>query len=166
MAPPLRRRAPPSPWGIMARELFFLQVPESLRGQIETGSISGGEGGDFAIDPAIPLPVELAEGETRPDLERLSWEMLLSGMIRVIGDDPAGEHADYYRRFVLAVRPDLLREFTGAAIVKAENGDYDMALEILGGLAGLFPGSPAVLLNRALVLEDRARARAAAAHHV
>jgi tetratricopeptide (TPR) repeat protein len=146
----------------MAKELFFLQVPESLRGQIETGPISGAEGEDFSIDPAIPLPVELAQGETRPDLERLSWEMLLSGMIRVIADDPAGAHTDYYRRFVLAVRPDILQEFTGAAIIKARNGDYDLALEILESLEGLFPGAEAVILNRALIREERAELRAEA----
>jgi hypothetical protein len=31
-----------------------------------------------------------------------------------------------------------------------------MALEIFAALRGLFPGSPAVLLNRALALEERA----------
>jgi tetratricopeptide (TPR) repeat protein len=160
--------------------IVFLEVPESLRGRIEAlpgraaegdaGEDPAPEGGDahetgdagFAIDPASPLPVEIPEGEAALDLEQLSWEMILSGMIRVIAADPEGEHAGYYRNFVLAIRPEILREFTGAAIVKAENGDYDMALEILAGLGGLFPGSPAVLLNRALVLENRARARAEA----
>jgi Flp pilus assembly protein TadD len=49
-----------------------------------------------------------------------------------------------------------MNEFTEAAILKARNGDFDLALEILDALRGLFPSSPVVLLNRALVLEDRA----------
>jgi lipoprotein NlpI len=65
---------------------------------------------------------------------------------------------DYYRRFVLAVKPDIRREFTEAAILKAKNGDFDPALEIFDALDGLFPGLPEVLLNRALALEERAEA--------
>jgi tetratricopeptide (TPR) repeat protein len=106
--------------------------------------------------------------------------MILSGMIRVISDfvgnnlevftggenfglqaantEISAEDADYYRHFVLAVKPDILEEFTEAAILKAGNGDYDMALEIMAALRGLFPASPAVLLNRALILENRAAA--------
>jgi tetratricopeptide (TPR) repeat protein len=129
--------------------IVFLSVPESIRGQVESG-------GDFVIDPAIPIPVELAPGETGLDLEQLSWEMILSGMIRVVREDPDDEDADYYRRFVLSVKPDILRELTEAAILKANNGDYDLALEIMAALTGLFPRSPEVLLNRALILENRA----------
>jgi tetratricopeptide (TPR) repeat protein len=121
---------------------------------------------DFSIDPAIPLPVELPPGQNSLDLERLSWEMILSGMIRIVGEqagNPRGsavsaEDADYYRRFVLAAKPDILEEFTGAAILKARNGDYGLALEIIDALRGLFPQSTAALLNRALILENRAGA--------
>jgi tetratricopeptide (TPR) repeat protein len=157
--------------------IVYLSVPESLRGQIESMSHSHDHGDDdedqehthdeapgFSIDPAIPIPVELPPGEATLDLEQLSWEMILSGMIRVISgfqvDDPeiSAEDVDYYRHFVLAVKPDILGEFTEAAILKAGNGDYDMALEIMTALLGLFPASPAVLLNRALILENRAAA--------
>jgi tetratricopeptide (TPR) repeat protein len=166
--------------------VIFLAVPESLRGQIEAhahphshddeeeGCTGAGE--EFSIDPAIPIPAELPPGEDEINLEELSWEMILSGMIRVITRFPPdteivrGEPSetpplvisagqiDYYRRFVLAVKPDIHREFTEAAILKAKNGDFDMALEIFDALGGLFPGSPAVLLNRALALEERAEA--------
>jgi Flp pilus assembly protein TadD len=65
---------------------------------------------------------------------------------------------NYYRHFVLAVRPSIMSEFTEAAILKAHNGDFDLALEILDSLRGLFPSSPTVMLNRALVMEERATA--------
>jgi tetratricopeptide (TPR) repeat protein len=129
--------------------IVFLSVPESLRGQVESR-------GDFSIDPSIPIPVELAPGARDLDLEQLSWEMILSGMLRVIAEEKENEDADYYRRFVLTVRPNILKEFTEAAILKAANGDYDMALEIMTALGGLFPRTPEVLLNRALILESRA----------
>ena len=66
------------------------------------------------------------------------------------------EWIDYYRRFVLTVKPEIYHEFTGASIIKARNGDFGMALEINAVLEGLFPGSPGILLNKALILEERA----------
>jgi tetratricopeptide (TPR) repeat protein len=77
-------------------------------------------------------------------------------MMRVVSEDPFAENADYYRKFVFSVRPNILSEFTEAAILKAKNHDFDIALEIFAALRGLFPGSPVIMLNIALVLEERA----------
>ncbi|MDR2617692.1 MAG: hypothetical protein LBC62_02370, partial [Treponema sp.] len=139
--------------------ILFLAVPDSLNEELRHLQ----EG--FAVDSSILLPVELGEGETVLDPEKLSWEMILSAMIRVVSA-PYEEYAadvqpgwiDYYRRFVLAVKPGIYNEFTGAAIIKAKNGDFDMALEITTALEGLFPNAPGVLLNKALILEDKADA--------
>ncbi|GHV45934.1 hypothetical protein AGMMS49546_33010 [Spirochaetia bacterium] len=135
--------------------IVFLSVPESLRGRIDHHE-HGHE--EFSIDPEIPIPVELAPGESSLNLEELSWEMILSGMLHVISTDTKPAWTNYYRRFVLTLRPDIRGEFTEAAILKAKNGDFDMALEILAALRGLFPQFPPVLLNRALVLEEQAAA--------
>ncbi|MCL2271126.1 MAG: tetratricopeptide repeat protein, partial [Treponema sp.] len=135
-------------------KLIFLSVPESLRGHIDTMAP-----GDFCINPDIPIPVEIPEGEENLNLEGLSWEMIVSGMLLVITQGrEKPEWIDYYRHFVLAVRPEIMAEFTEAAIMKARNGDFDLALEILDALRGLFPSSPSALLNRALVMEERASA--------
>jgi tetratricopeptide (TPR) repeat protein len=138
--------------------IVFLPVPESLREEMKA-FFHGDHAESFAIDPSIPLPVELEEGEdSLADLgERLSWEMILSGMIRIVASplpDLKSHGIDYYRAFVLAVKPDIYNEFTGAAIVKAKNGDFAMALEIILALEGLFPLIPEVALNKALILED------------
>jgi Flp pilus assembly protein TadD len=134
--------------------LIFLSVPESLRGHIESMAH-----GDFSINPDIPLPVEIPEGEEKLNLEELSWEMIISGMLCVIADGTEkDEWLDYYRHFVLAVQPSIMGELGEAAILKARGGDFDLALEILDSLRGLFPSSPVVLLNRALVMEERASA--------
>jgi len=131
--------------------IIFLNAPKSLADEI-----------DFKVDPDIPLPVELEPGEKTLDPEKLSWEMILSGMLKVISDpketDTPAEWVDYYRGFVLTVKPEIFHEFTGAAIVKIRNGEFDMALEISKVLEGLFPGSPGVLLNKALILEEKAAA--------
>ncbi|MDR3335712.1 MAG: tetratricopeptide repeat protein [Treponema sp.] len=166
--------------------IVFLSVPESLRSRIAPEPHDHDhrdeepDDDDFTIDPSIPIPVELRPGETNLDLEELSWEMIISGMLRVISagekrleDPPPGQKnplennpgsgldpddIDYYRRFVLSVRPRIRGEFTEAAILHARNGDFAPALEILDVLQGLFPRSPALLLNRALVLENQAEA--------
>jgi tetratricopeptide (TPR) repeat protein len=139
-------------------KIVFLSVPESLRGPIEAVSQSSA-GESFAIDPAIPIPVELAPGAQTLDLEQLSWEMIIAGMLRVLAAEPEGKDAPYYRGFVRAVKPDILTEFTTAALLKAQNRDYDLALEIIDLLTGLFPGLPVLFLNRALILEEQADAR-------
>ena len=133
--------------------VLFLSVPESLRGR------AVGEDG-FAIDPDIPLPVEVPEGgaeAAKAAIEDLSWEMIVSGMLRVAAAGEARpDWIEYYRGFVLAARPAILGEFTDAAVLKARAGEFGLALEILDSLRGLFPHSPAVKLNRALVMEQRA----------
>jgi len=135
-------------------KLVFLSVPESVRGHVE-----GMAHGDFSINPDIPLPVEIPEGGEKLNLEELSWEMIVSGMLRVIAEGRENsEWIGYYRHFVLTVRPSIMGEFTEAAILKARGGEFDLALEILDTLRGFNPFSPAVLLNRALVMEERASA--------
>jgi tetratricopeptide (TPR) repeat protein len=158
--------------GKYQNRIVFLSVPESLRGQIEnmadacahddaddTGdhTAHSHETAAFSINPGIPIPVEIPPGEEKLNLEELSWEMILSGMLHVISEGTeTPEWIDYYRRFVLVLRPAVPGELTEAAILKARNGDFDLALEILDALGGLFPGSPEPRLNRALVLEERA----------
>jgi tetratricopeptide (TPR) repeat protein len=141
------------------KKIHFLSVPESLRGKIEDISQDCG----FSINPDIPIPVEIPENEEKLNLEELSWEMIVSGMLNVIASGPGayvsaenGAWIDYYRYFVLALRPNILAEFTEAAVLKARNCDFDPALEILDALRGLFPASPVVKLNRALAMEERA----------
>ena len=140
----------------MRERVIFLSVPESLAGRILPGTESG-----FAIDRDIPLPMEVPEGgiaQARAALEDLSWEMIVSGMLRVLASgEGRRDWLDYYRRFVLEIRPDIRLEFSRAAELKAENGEFDLALEILDSLGGLFPDSPEVALDRALVLQRRAK---------
>jgi Flp pilus assembly protein TadD len=114
--------------------------------------------GDFILDPAILLPVELVPGETAATTKELAWEAIVSGTLRLLAREPAHEHADYYRRFVLAVRPDIRAEFTGAGIMTARNGNHALAAEIFRALEGLFPGDAVTALNLALALDGQARA--------
>jgi len=142
--------------------VIFLPAPSSLNEDMLKFS------GSLKAEAGILLPVEIEPGEKAFDPETLSWEMIISGMLRVISSPETitlqgrsgvpPEWIDYYRRFVLTVKPEIYHEFTGASIVKARNGEFDMALEINAVLEGLFPGSPGVVLNKALILENRAEA--------
>ena len=150
--------------------IVFLPVPASLGEKLRHFSPSFqftescfrlGES-SFTLEPSIPIPVELEPGENKPDPEKISLEMILSGMLRTISargqdhSDIPPEWVDYYRRFVLTVKPEIYHEFTSATIIKAGNGEFDLALEISAVLEGLFPRSPGVLLNKAIILEQKA----------
>jgi Flp pilus assembly protein TadD len=133
--------------------IVFLPVPSSFAGLF---SRSQERDKEFSINLDIPIPVEIS-GCEEVSLKEVTHEMILSAMLRVIetGNEKK-EWIDYYRRFVLVFRPGILFEFTEAAFGKARNGDFDAALDILSLLRGLFPSSPSVSLNMALVLEEKA----------
>ncbi|MCL2093844.1 MAG: tetratricopeptide repeat protein [Treponema sp.] len=147
--------------------IVFLPVPPTLKEELLRSPFTqDGEAYplEFQIDPEILLPLELDEEEA-PLESTISLERILSGMLKVIAMDSQGiplkeetppHWIDYYRSFVLTVKPAIFNELSSASIVKAANGEYDMALEICQILLGLFPRSPGVLLNRALIMEQRA----------
>ncbi len=113
----------------------------------------------FRLDPDVPLPVEFPSGDKqnwRP--ENITWEAIVAAILKVLVHRPDHEHTGYYRRFVPAVRPEIKSELTEAAILKARNKDYDLAIEILTALEALFPESADTKLNLALVYEEKARA--------
>jgi tetratricopeptide (TPR) repeat protein len=86
----------------MNSRIIFLPIPEPLRIYL-----AGMESNDFRIDPDIPIPVEI--NNENFNLENLSTEMILSGMLKVIETKEAGqEWIDYYCRFVLFLRPDII----------------------------------------------------------
>ena len=144
--------------------VVFIPVPEALS-FFPVGK--KGQEAAFQLDPSIHIPVEIdsADGQVNTGensllADNLSGEAILSGMLRIISAPDEyniqPEWVDYYKRFVLTVKPEIYHEFTGASIVKAKNKEFDMALEISAVLEGLFPGSPGVLLNKALILEKKA----------
>ena len=135
--------------------IIFVTVPPQLKEKFPD-----------KLDLSIPLPIEYEGSEesfsSEKLIEMLNKETILSGMLRVISNPAFAnippQWVDYYRNFVLTVKPEIYHEFSSAAIVKAKNGEFEMALEINAILEGLFPASPGILLSKALILEDRAHA--------
>ena len=126
-------------------KIIYISIPENFSTKI----------GKFKIDTSILLPVENINSETY-DISDLSWEMIIAGMLKVIGYDPNHEHIDYYKNFVKAVKPDIYKELSESGIIKAKNGDYEIAEELFLILSNLYPDSIEWILNLALVYEEHA----------
>ncbi|MFW6250933.1 MAG: tetratricopeptide repeat protein [Alkalispirochaetaceae bacterium] len=130
------------------KNVIYISVPEELATEI----------GDFRVDPSILLPVETTAGPERWEAEELTWEEIISGMLKILAYDPENENVHYYREFVKAVRPEVVNELTETAILKARNRNFDLAEEIFLALRGLTPEEPKTHLNLALLFEERAEA--------
>jgi len=124
----------------------FISVPEEL-------AVSCTE---FHIDPQIMLPVEFGDMKEKWNAKDITWEAIISGILRVLIHDQEHENADYYRKLILAIKPNIRHDFTKAGIMKAKNKDFQIAIEIFQALAALFPQYALNALNLALVYEDAA----------
>jgi Flp pilus assembly protein TadD len=113
--------------------------------------------GEFSLDPSILLPIEMPEGRSSLNTGELRWEAIVAGALKVLAWDPANAHTEYYRRFIIAVRPGIKEEFTHLGIMKARNGETDIAIEIFRAMEGLFPEDAVSLMNLALAYEERSR---------
>lgn len=110
--------------------LLWLDLPDD----IETDM------GTFALNPAIPLPIEPDEDGTMK-MENVTWEKVIAASLLVLANLPSHEHAEYYRSFLLALRPELEAELTEAAEALISEGDWERAEDILLALRGLKPDS-------------------------
>lgn len=125
--------------------ITYITIPAHLGRKIE----------GFQIDTAKSLPVELADGTA--DLTNLSWEMIVSGMLKVIAFDRNNKDIDYYRDFVFALRPNIYEELTNTGIIKAEQKDWNLAEEILLAAEGLNEGLTRSTVNLAILYENMAQ---------
>ncbi len=130
------------------RNILYVQVPPNMEQEI----------GGLTIDPDRLLPVEVEGPADSWDISELRWEMILAAMLKILAYAPDHDDADYYRQFVLAAKPSIIDELSETGVIKAKNGDFDVAEEIFRALVGLLPADPRVLMNLTLVLERRAEA--------
>lgn len=130
------------------QNIIYISVPEELVQTI----------GNFRIDPEVMLPVEVTGGTEKWDIQDLSWEQIIAAMLKILAHQPDHDDADYYRDFVRTVRPEIVDELTETAVIKARNGDYELAEEIFRALVGLQPGAQRPLVNLALLHEQKSGA--------
>lgn len=125
--------------------IIYISVPEDAQRTI----------GDLTIDPGILLPVEIPPDRESVDLTELSWEMIISAMLKIFAYNPSHKDIPYYRSFIHAVQPNLPAELSQAGIIKAEAKDYELAQEIFSALRYLVPEDEKAFLNLAFLYEDR-----------
>ncbi len=128
--------------------IMFISIPNDF-----TRTIGG-----FTLDPKVLLPVETQGDAAQWDISDLSWEMIISAMLKILAYTPEHKDADYYRSFIFAAKPNIVDELTETAVFKAKNKDFDIAEEIFLALRGLLPESTVPELNLALVYEERSAA--------
>ncbi len=129
--------------------LVFISLPEDFVG---TNS-------NFTLDPTVRLPVQTESHDKDTsafNLENLTWEQILSGILTVLAYDKKNANKEYYRSLLLAAKPNIKQELTDAAILKAKNEDFDIAEEIFLALQGIDPNDMANTLNMALFFDQRA----------
>ena len=128
--------------------IYFISIPENF-----TFSQT-----QLKIDPKIKLPVQKkvdeAPGEFNP--KEITTEQILAGILTVLAYDKKNENLDYYREIVKQVKPNIKKELCEAAILKTKNEDFELAEEIFLALLGLDSEDPALILNMALFLDQRA----------
>lgn len=129
--------------------IFYITIPENYSFSHEA----------MKVDVKIPLPVQKKDGSAEdkiPDLNDITTEQILAGILTVLAYDHHNEHLDYYRKIIKEARPNILKELGETAILKARNEDFEIAEEIFLALLGLEPDNASIILNMALFLDTRA----------
>lgn len=127
--------------------IIFISIPENL------ASISK----DIKLDMGILLPVEIPAEISPADwqMENLNWEMIISGMLKILAYDVTHEHSQYYRDFILRVKPNIIQELTQSAIIKSQSHNFELSEEIFKALIGLQPKELRHKLNLAILFENQ-----------
>ncbi len=123
-------------------EIIFIKIPEKFAAGYQP--ING-----FMIDPEIPLPVEKTESIEKGSLDDLSWEKIIAAMLKILAFHRDFRHLDYYRNFILAVKPELSCQLIDAGVEKAKNSDFTTAEEIFLAVEGLEPDNVTNFINMA-----------------
>ncbi|MCG8478029.1 MAG: tetratricopeptide repeat protein [Spirochaetales bacterium] len=127
------------------KEIVFIAVPDHFSHTI----------GDFTVDTDVLLPVHTGGDPADWNATELSWEMIVSGMLHVLAHRPGHEDADYYRRFVNHVRPEMVAELSQTGIIAARNEDFDKAEAMFRALTALAPERVEGPVNLAIAYQQR-----------
>jgi len=102
------------------------------------------------------LPVEIRGGIESWDASTLSWEMILSALLKVIAHHRSHKDIKEYRDLVLFIKPEIEDELSSLGILKTDQKEYQLAEELFLALEGLYPQKEMHHLNLALLYENMA----------
>ncbi len=127
--------------------VYFITLPDSFKLSDHA----------MHIDPSIPLPVQKKDKDAPGsfNMAELTEEQILAGILTVLAYDKTNKDILYYRSILKEARPNIKKEMTEAAILKAKNEDWDIAEEIFSALRGFDPEDMATVLNTALFFDQR-----------
>jgi len=111
--------------------------------------------GKLHINPSIPLPVQLPEGQSEIDEKGITIEMIVAAMIKIIAWQPENKFYEYYKEFTLLSQPNCVEELNIAAIAKENAKDFDFSEELFLAVTHLLPQS-ATFINLATHYSTRA----------
>lgn len=129
-------------------KVIFISLPEHLAHYLD----------DVGIARGTLLPVDTGGDTEEWNPDALSWEMILSGMLKVLAYEPDHEDSQMYREFVRQLRPEIVTELSETGIIAARNGNYEIAEEIFTALTGLAPERLEGPVNLAIAYEQHADA--------
>lgn len=127
--------------------VYFMTLPENFKLSDKA----------LQLDNTIPLPVQKKQKDD-PDsfnTKDIAPEQILAGILTVLAYDHQNQHLDYYRSIIRQARPNIEKEMTEAAILKAKNEEWDLAEELFMVLRGIDPENLGTILNTALFLDQR-----------
>ncbi len=127
------------------QNIVYISIPEDAKREIN----------GFTLNPKKLIPIEIPEDREKWTFEELSWEMIVSAMLKIFAYKPEHEDIEYYRSFIQAVQPNLVAELTQTGIIKAEAKDFALAEEIFLALCHLAPEEETTFLNLAFAYEEQ-----------
>jgi Flp pilus assembly protein TadD len=129
------------------RGIVYITLPASMEQDI----------GNLHINPSIPLPVQLPDGQEEIGSDGITIEMIVAAMIKIVAWQPENKFYSYYKDFILAAQPDCVEELNIAAIAKEKGKNYDFSEELFLAVNHLLPQST-TYINLATHYSTRATA--------
>lgn len=129
----------------MFKNIVYISLPVDFKIQIK----------DFVFDPKILLPVEVSNVQNFSQYE-LNFEAVMSAILKISAYDQGNVNFSYYKKLLLALKPNIVNELINVGLVKIDEGDYKLALEIFLSLKGIDDKNDILLLNLALLYERMA----------
>lgn len=127
------------------KDIYYISIPESFSKSFN----------NITIDSEIKLPIETTDiANWNP--ENITWEAIISGMLKIMAYNREHQHIEYYRDFVKAIRPNIVQELTDSAIYKSTENDFELSKEIFLAIEGLEPEKDRNQLNLAVLFENQA----------
>lgn len=128
--------------------IYFISFPEDTKLSKDL----------FQLDTSIPLPVQKKDSEAPGQFnpKEITQEQILAGILTILAYDKHNQHTQYYRSLITKARPNIKKELSETAILKAKNEDFELAEEIFLALQGIDPEDKAITLNMAIFFDQRA----------